>query len=215
VDVGCVDHPLSLIGGQGWLHGAIAQVAASCIGVDTNAAGVKRMNELGYHALCADLSEMPAALQDHGPFDVVVAGELIEHLPSPQSLLECSKRVLYPGGKLIISTPNPYTWYRTLAGKRHIVFDNVDHVIFVFPSGIAEMADRTGLRLHSYTTVGLSIDRPGRLVSPEELGSGILAILRRRRKQLTPTKLLIAGLHVAIPKRLAETTVYILERPDR
>jgi SAM-dependent methyltransferase len=41
-----------------------------------------------------------------GAFDAVFAGELIEHLPDPQPGMAEFRRVLRPGGTLILTTPN-------------------------------------------------------------------------------------------------------------
>jgi SAM-dependent methyltransferase len=41
-----------------------------------------------------------------GAFDAVFAGELIEHLPDPRSGVAEFRRVLRPGGTLILTTPN-------------------------------------------------------------------------------------------------------------
>lgn len=43
-------------------------------------------------------------------FDVVVAGEIIEHVPNPDDLVREMRRVLVPGGTLVISTPNLVSW---------------------------------------------------------------------------------------------------------
>lgn len=43
-------------------------------------------------------------------FDCVVAGEIIEHVPNPDNLLREIRRVLRPGGTLVISTPNMVSW---------------------------------------------------------------------------------------------------------
>ena len=39
-------------------------------------------------------------------FDALFAGELIEHLPDPRPALAEFRRVLRPGGALILTTPN-------------------------------------------------------------------------------------------------------------
>lgn len=44
----------------------------------------------------------------HSSFDVVGAGELIEHMESPAALLAEMARVLKPGGLLIIGTVDPH-----------------------------------------------------------------------------------------------------------
>ncbi len=43
-------------------------------------------------------------------FEVVVAGEIIEHVPNPDDLVREIRRVLVPGGTLVISTPNLVSW---------------------------------------------------------------------------------------------------------
>lgn len=47
---------------------------------------------------------------DDASFECVVAGEIIEHVPDPDSFLREIRRVLVPGGTLIISTPNMVSW---------------------------------------------------------------------------------------------------------
>lgn len=43
-------------------------------------------------------------------FDVVVAGEVIEHVPNPDLMLAEIRRALAPAGRLILSTPNIVGW---------------------------------------------------------------------------------------------------------
>ena len=43
-------------------------------------------------------------------FECVIAGEIIEHVPNPDDFLREIRRVLKPGGTLIVSTPNLVSW---------------------------------------------------------------------------------------------------------
>ena len=53
------------------------------------------------------LADMPA---DAGPYDALLMGELIEHVPfgALDDLIEQSTRLLAPGGRLLLTTPNPH-----------------------------------------------------------------------------------------------------------
>ncbi len=44
-------------------------------------------------------------------FDVVSAGEVIEHIYDPDRLLAETRRVLRPGGHVVLTTPNLQAWY--------------------------------------------------------------------------------------------------------
>ena len=87
-------------------------------------------------------------------FDAVVAGELVEHLGSPERLFEIARSALRPSGVFIVTTPNPYAPHRAYRGLQRHTWESVDHVLYAFPSGLAELADRTGFVLASWTTVG-------------------------------------------------------------
>jgi 2-polyprenyl-3-methyl-5-hydroxy-6-metoxy-1,4-benzoquinol methylase len=41
-----------------------------------------------------------------GQFDVIFAGEVIEHLPLPEDAFKAWDKLLKPGGKMVITTPN-------------------------------------------------------------------------------------------------------------
>jgi len=45
-----------------------------------------------------------------GSFDLVVSFEVFEHLEEPQDYLSECRRVLRPGGRLVVSTPNRSSW---------------------------------------------------------------------------------------------------------
>jgi 2-polyprenyl-3-methyl-5-hydroxy-6-metoxy-1,4-benzoquinol methylase len=176
LDVGCVSHDFQFRsgGGRRWLHDHIVEEAAECVGVDYDEVGVKQMREAGYDVVHADITGDLSALRERGPFDVVTAGEIIEHLPAPQALLSMAYEVLRPGGRLVISTPNPYSPRRQRAGALGITWENVDHVVYLFPSGMAEMARRTGLVLKRYGTVGWP---PKRSLS-KNLAASVTVLLR-------------------------------------
>lgn len=56
-------------------------------------------------------------------FDVIIAAEIIEHLDDPESLLLAIKRMLNPGGTVIISAPNGYGPHEVEAFFFHTLFE--------------------------------------------------------------------------------------------
>jgi 2-polyprenyl-3-methyl-5-hydroxy-6-metoxy-1,4-benzoquinol methylase len=157
LDIGCVAHDEARLEGDEWLHGRIARVAKRCLGVDILESGVEAVNAAGYDAVVHDLSTGLGPLGDRGPFDVIVAGELIEHVPDLDMVFRAAAEGLADGGQLILTTPNPYAPQRVRAGQLGIVWENVDHTSYLFPSGVAELAERRGLVLSEAATVDDSL----------------------------------------------------------
>jgi len=93
-----------------WLHGYIRQRAESVLGVDILEAEIEEMNRRGYDAVCADVETMDLGRQ----FDVVVAGDLVEHLANHAAFLRRVRAHLKPGGVFVMTTPNPVTLIRFL-----------------------------------------------------------------------------------------------------
>jgi len=76
-------------------------------GLDVDHEALRRAGErLGIETVWANVEEgLPFA---DGTFDVVVAGELLEHLAAPKSVVDEARRVLAPGGRLVGSVPNAF-----------------------------------------------------------------------------------------------------------
>ena len=76
------------------------------VGLDVDRRALAEASRRGIATCWGDVeSELPF---DAGEFDVVVAGELLEHVRDPASLLRDVRRVLRPGGRLVGSVPNGF-----------------------------------------------------------------------------------------------------------
>jgi 2-polyprenyl-3-methyl-5-hydroxy-6-metoxy-1,4-benzoquinol methylase len=96
LDLGCRDGALT----QAYLDGN------EVVGVDADREALSEAARLGIETHWADLDQ-PLDLEGSS-FDVVVAGELLEHLRDPQRLVGEVRRLLRPRGTFVASVPNAY-----------------------------------------------------------------------------------------------------------
>ncbi len=89
------------------------------VGVDVDRDALAEAAKLGVETHWAD-ADAPLLYEDES-FDVVVAGELLEHIRDPQRLVSEATRVLRPGGTFVGSVPNAFRLknrLRFLAGRK-------------------------------------------------------------------------------------------------
>jgi SAM-dependent methyltransferase len=152
LDIGVVNHMASTAEDPDWLHGRVTAVADYCFGIDVVADGIRSLRERGFNVAVCDITSKDVQSIAES-FDLIICGELIEHLGNPSALFEAARRLLLPGGRLVLTTPNPFYLGRLLRHLFNASRENVDHVTMLFPSGIAEFADRAGLGLRKYRGV--------------------------------------------------------------
>lgn len=143
--------------------GALARESGHEVtGVDVNAApGVEDRLD---HFVLADLDRgLPDELAQ-GSFDVIVMGDVLEHVRDPQRLLSESKRLLAPGGSMLISVPNFGHWYprvRTAAGAFDYDMRGIldrTHVRFFTRRSFHNLLEGAGVRAIRAEQVGLPLD---------------------------------------------------------
>ena len=108
LDLGCRDGSLSRAYADG----------NEIVGVDADREALAAAGKLGIETHWADLDE-PLDFDD-ASFDVVVAGELLEHLRDPHRVVDDLHRVLRSDGTFVASVPNAYRLknrLRFLAGR--------------------------------------------------------------------------------------------------
>jgi SAM-dependent methyltransferase len=84
-------------------------------------------------------------------FDVIFAGDLIEHLVNPGLFLDNAQRHLKEGGRLIMSTPNAFNLFN-LAGKitRDEPVTNKDHTFYFNKRTMGVLLEKCGWTAQSF-----------------------------------------------------------------
>jgi SAM-dependent methyltransferase len=191
VGLTCLDESTRVDGITRSMHWRIASAAAEAIGID-NAAAVVEEVQRRYPSLNVRLASVETVadeLPHERPFDLVILGDLLEHLSNPGRALDSVRRMLRPGGEVLISCPNTFgapNYLRFLAGRYR---EGEDHMISFTKYTLGNLLRRHGYELLSVRT---ALDRrPDSavrraaygLVAPflrmfPELGGTLLAIAR-------------------------------------
>jgi 2-polyprenyl-3-methyl-5-hydroxy-6-metoxy-1,4-benzoquinol methylase len=133
---------------------------------------------------------LPEEVEQEGPFDIVLAGDILEHVREPGLVLEHARRVLVPRGALIASVPNFAHWYvraRSLLG----IFDydqrgllDRTHVRFFTRRSIERELQGAGFNTVRTEVTGLPLDV---IVRDGRRATGLLRRLDRAAVSMRPT----------------------------
>jgi hypothetical protein len=159
IHVGCCDH-LPIIEKKRtrgyWLHEHLVKNATHCVGVDTDAEGVRFLvEELQQENIyCADLLRDEIPQIDARSWDYLFLGEVLEHIDNPVAFLQ-QLREKYSGriGELIVTVPNAFKYKNVrnaLKGRERI---NSDHRYWFTPYTLAKVISCAGCRPREFTFV--------------------------------------------------------------
>jgi len=138
--------------GAGGFLDRMRQLGWQVTGLDTSPAAVQRVcKELGIDALAGSLPH--AGLADDDRFDLVTMWQSLEHVHQPLSVLREARRLLVPGGMLVLSVPNidslPFRWF----GPAWFGLDLPRHLTHFTPPTLRQMLEKAGFRVRSLQQV--------------------------------------------------------------
>ncbi len=82
-----------------------------------------------------------------GPYDLIALLDVLEHVENPTALMKKAIQALTPGGKIIVSTPDPESFARRIFGARWSEFHAGEHICFVGASWFSWIARSHDLRV--------------------------------------------------------------------
>lgn len=145
LDLGCVQHSFEMAAkNPNWLHKKLYNVAQYVLGIDSLKQDVEKLKALGFNINYGDVTK-PIHINDK--FDVIIAGNLIEHLANFAGFFNNLKNWLSPKGEVLISTPNPFyiDQYFYIAFKKSI-FISPEHICWLDPVALNQLAERFGFK---------------------------------------------------------------------
>ena len=163
--LGCTNFPYTqeVIDSGAHLHLQLEEYAAELYGLDFDQEGIDILKKNGVGKLYqGDLENLQAVKLDE-TFDVIVAGEMIEHLNNPGLFLNGIKRFMTPETDLVITTINAYSglrfayyFLRGKGGTREAV--HPDHVAYYSYSTLNLLLKRHGLEVREFLFYDLGIE---------------------------------------------------------
>jgi SAM-dependent methyltransferase len=81
------------------------------------------------------------------PADVVVAGEILEHLDAPGPFLRAMRLLAKPDGRLVVTTPNAYRLLNFLAPLSGRELVHPDHTLWSSPRTLRTLLEHAGWRV--------------------------------------------------------------------
>jgi SAM-dependent methyltransferase len=200
--LGCTDAPFTKdsIEKDKLLHFSLREISNELYGFDISQEGLDILTENGTENLFyADLERLEEVELDE-TFDVIVAGEMIEHLSNPGQFLQGVKRFMNDQTLLVITTVNAFCAVRFafyfLKGQGGINEPvHPDHVAYYSYRTLHLLIDRANLsvedfyfydigkeyRVHNNKFANLINDISVK-ISPH-LSEGVIAVCKKRREE--------------------------------
>ncbi len=166
-----------------WMHRLVAGVASSAVGLELDAREAASAASLGFDVRQGDAETIDLA----ETFDVVWAGELIEHLSCPGAFLDGVRRTLTPSGRLVLTTPNAFAvsnFVYRLGGSPRV---NLQHTCWYCSVTLSQLLERHGFEVEEMRY--LRHTTPGRV-----------------------RRVLASAVRAALPDQLAQNTILVVAR---
>jgi len=133
------------------LHSTLSNHARSLYGIDIDEASLDIMrSELGYDNLFEGDVQKLEDVPINRTFDIVLAGDLLEHITCPGAMLEGVKRFLdKQNGKFIISTNNAFGLHFQIRRWLGRYVEHIEHVCFYSPETLFNLFQRHGYKIEA------------------------------------------------------------------
>jgi 2-polyprenyl-3-methyl-5-hydroxy-6-metoxy-1,4-benzoquinol methylase len=148
--VGCNKDVLELGCSSGFISREMAKTGCRVVGVDHDRENLSNASLWCAHTVCGDLNDTSWRDSISQTFDVILLGDVLEHLINPGRLLVELQSLLRPEGYLVASIPNVAYW----SVRKDLLLGRFDYT----PTGLL---DETHLRFFTCKTAHRLIEDAG------------------------------------------------------
>lgn len=134
LDIGC---------GNGTLLRALRDAGHSVAGVEPDAAARANARKEGLEVFAGSAESMPDALQGR-KFDVVLMTHVLEHCRDPRRAIAEARKLVEPGGQLLIEVPNARSLAARHAGPAWFHGDAGRHLFYFTPNSVSSLLEQHG-----------------------------------------------------------------------
>ena len=136
----CKDKTVLHVGASGALHEKIVATSQFCFGIDKDDGD----NIIGF-----DLDKVGGFLPIIEGVEVVICGEVIEHLSNPGHFLDRLHNS-YPGVPVVVTVPNAFSSFARDHMRNGIENVNVDHVCWYSWRTLKTLVERSGYKISEH-----------------------------------------------------------------
>lgn len=133
-----------------WLHARLCAAAAEVVGIDNSDLVPPEglTTAPNGRIIKADIFDLSPVVREFGTPQVIIVGELIEHLPDTLQWLRSLKgNPDLAGAELVFSTPNACSWHNFLIGLTGRESTHPDHLQIYSYKTLRTLVDRSGVEL--------------------------------------------------------------------
>jgi len=185
--LGCTDYPFTkeVIKNEMLLHFELGKIAKELYGFDFDERGIKILSEAGVENLYLSNLEKLEEVDLDQTFDVIIAGEMIEHLSNPGLFLKGIQRFMNGSTNLLITTINAYCGMRMLTygfrgrGGAHEPV-HPDHVAYYSYSTLKVLIERENLRVNRFAFYNTGEEHRKLAAWKQKLANDISVLIARQ-----------------------------------
>lgn len=212
LDVGCW---------RGDLGRFLRAVGCKVVGVDVDEAAAAKASAILDEVVVADVDETPlTALFAGQAFDVVVFGDVLEHLKNPEAVLKDAVSLLAPDGRIVVSLPNVAHGALRLAllqGRWQTTPEGLldeTHLHFYSREGLLDLLDAAGLQADELRGVVLDPLGTEVKVDADSLPIGVVEWVRNQPDALVYQFLVSASIVPEGREAVHSTRIQYAVHPD-